>query len=201
MRRSHGREEHLLPRAELQEPREGERAGARPGVQDARSAGLLHQGDDQRQRPVRPDSVGSVGHAAAGLRSRARRHHRRPRQEHPARRRARSRLRLHDHQRRLGARPAEDATCSGSRARASTASARWARSSSPPTSSAIRRRSGSRSGSTATTKQDSTTANMIFPVDCHHRVAVAGPDARAGRHHRHGHARRRRPRRARRRST
>ncbi len=50
-------------------------------------------------------------------------------------------------------------------------------------------------------KQSSTTANMIFPVDVDHRVAVAGPDHRGGRPDRDRHAGRRRPRRARRRSS
>ena len=68
--------------------------------------------------------------AAGGLRSGARRHHRRA-----AARTSRApsaldaRVRLHGHQRRVRARSADAATCSGSRARASTASARWVRSS------------------------------------------------------------------------
>ena len=42
-------------------------------------------------------------------------------------------------------------------------------------------------------KQNSTTANMIFPGGCDHRVAVARDDHRAGRLHRNRHARGRRP--------
>ena len=91
-------------------PRQGKRAGARTRAQDSRASGLLHQNADDGERPVRSHPVGSArspsrwttksssaSSSACGGRNIARG------------RGARSRLRLHDHQRRVGARPAEAA--------------------------------------------------------------------------------------------
>ena len=131
------------------EPREGKRPGARPRGEDSRAPVFFTKSPTSVNGPYDPIPVGSRGDAAGGLRNRAGRRHRRRRQEHPAgaaRSITSSATRSSTTCRRAICRTA---TCSGSRARASTASARWARSSSRPTSSAIRRRRRSRCGSTA----------------------------------------------------
>ena len=130
----------------------------------------------------------------AGLRGRARRGHRHaPRAGSPRRTHSTtcSGTRAATTSRRV---TCSSATRSGRAARRSTRSRRWVRRSSRPTRSPTRRSLGIRCLVNGETRQDDTTAHMVFSGRADHRVRHRGDHARSRRRDLHRDAARRRPR-------
>src|SRR5437016_2147074 len=151
---------NFLPRAELYGARRrARRRGARPSR-------VLQEGAGVRAGPRREDRPPS-GDAGAGLRGRAGGRHWRGRPRHPARGGPRPRLRLHDRQRRDGARPPETprSVVQGQVARRPRQPGHRALISQPSTSSTVTVRSAKATGATRCPRSN-VTAMSILEAGC-----------------------------------